>query len=157
MMSASPMIEKVVIETPVGSLELRGKSEGLTDVIFLKKKIAETKPMPEYFKPWVKEFKDYFKGTRRQFTIPVVMEGTDFQKKVWKQMTRVFYGKTASYEELAKMVGHAEAVRAVGTTCRLNRTPIVVPCHRIINKSGALGGYLGGLKVKKMLLALESQ
>lgn len=151
------MIESVVIETPVGSLELRGKSEGLTDVIFLKKKTPETKPMPEYFKPWVKELKDYFKGTRRQFTIPVVMEGTDFQKKVWKQTARVFYGKTASYEELAKMVGHPDAVRAVGTTCRLNRTPIVIPCHRIINKNGAMGGYLGGVKIKKKLIELESQ
>ena len=101
------------------------------------------------------ELKEYFKGHRRQFTIPVVLSGTDFQKKVWETLTRIPYGKTWSYSRQAAEVANPKAVRAVGSANGKNRIVIVIPCHRVITKDNGLGGYSGGLWRKKYLLKRE--
>lgn len=98
----------------------------------------------------------YFERKLKRFTVPLDMEGTDFQKKVWKELVRIPYGKTASYGDIAKAVGKPMASRAVGGANHKNPVPIVVPCHRVIGSDGSMVGYGGGLELKKMLLDLES-
>ena len=97
----------------------------------------------------------YFEGRLQQFSLPLVYPGTDFQRRVWDQLLKIPYGETRSYEDIATAVGDRKAVRAVGRANGLNRIVIVIPCHRVVNKSGALGGYGGGLRRKQFLLDLE--
>ena len=101
------------------------------------------------------ELARYFAGTLRTFTVPLVFPGSLFQRQVWEQLLRVPYGETRSYQDLAAAVGNAAAVRAAGRANGMNRIAILIPCHRIVNKSGALGGYGGGLRRKQYLLELE--
>jgi len=101
------------------------------------------------------ELAGYFAGTLRAFTVPLVYPGTPFQERVWSQLLEVPYGQTRSYQELATAIGSPSAVRAVGRTNGLNRIGIVIPCHRVVNKNGDLGGYGGGLRRKQFLLNLE--
>ena len=101
------------------------------------------------------ELNKYFRGIPTQFTLKLNLSGTDFQKRVWKSLLNIPYGKTASYKDIAAMIGKPEAVRAVGGACGKNPVPIIVPCHRVISADGNLGGYSGGLRIKKALLKLE--
>jgi len=97
----------------------------------------------------------YFAGQLREFTVPLDYPGTPFQQLVWDRLLRIPCGETISYEQLADDVGRPGAQRAVGTANGANRIAIVIPCHRVINKSGGLGGYGGGLDRKQFLLDLE--
>jgi AraC family transcriptional regulator of adaptative response/methylated-DNA-[protein]-cysteine methyltransferase len=101
------------------------------------------------------ELNDYFAGSARGFSVPLVAPGTSFQKRVWQELLRIPYGRTISYEELARRVESPRAIRAVGTANGTNRIAIVIPCHRVVNKGGKLGGYGGGLWRKQFLLDLE--
>ena len=101
------------------------------------------------------ELAGYFAGTLTRFTVPLTYPGTPFQQQVWEQLLTIPYGQTRSYEQLAAAVGRPKAVRAVGTANGANRIAIVIPCHRVINKDGQLGGYGGGLRRKEFLLNLE--
>jgi methylated-DNA-[protein]-cysteine S-methyltransferase len=98
---------------------------------------------------------EYLQGRRREFDIPVLMVGTDFQKSVWNELMKVPYGATSTYLQLAKDVGNEKAVRAVGNANAANPISIIVPCHRIIGSDGGIVGYGGGLSVKRRLLELE--
>ena len=110
----------------------------------------------EHLKTLEAELADYFAGKLRNFSAPLVYPGTAFQRKVWGELLKIPYGETRSYEDLAIAVGDRKAVRAVGRANGLNRIAIVIPCHRVVNKSGALGGYGGGLRRKQFLLDLEA-
>lgn len=98
---------------------------------------------------------EYLKGSRREFDIPLLMVGTDFQKAVWIALMKIPYGSTASYLELADAIGNAKAVRAVASANGANAMAIAIPCHRILESNGDLGGYGGGISIKKRLLKLE--
>ncbi len=102
-----------------------------------------------------RELEEYFAGKRRAFSVPIAFPGTPFETKVWNQLVEIPYGETISYEDLAARIGSKGAVRAVGSANGRNRITILVPCHRVVNKSGALGGYGGGLWRKEALLSLE--
>jgi AraC family transcriptional regulator, regulatory protein of adaptative response / methylated-DNA-[protein]-cysteine methyltransferase len=103
-----------------------------------------------------KELGEYFAGTRRDFTVPMAPTGTPFQRAVWDQLLRIPYGETWSYEDLARAVKKSpSACRAVGQANGRNRIVILIPCHRVVNKDGSLGGYGGGLWRKRFLLELE--
>jgi len=102
-----------------------------------------------------RQLDQYFKGLRRKFDIPVLMVGTDFQRRVWNVLMKVPYGDTSTYSQVAKDVGNERAVRAVGNANAANPISIIVPCHRIIGSDGELVGYGGGLSVKRRLLELE--
>ena len=102
-----------------------------------------------------RELAEYFDGKRKRFTVPLSYPGTPFQQKVWDALQEIPYGQTRSYEDIARAVGSISAVRAVGQTNGLNRICIVIPCHRVVNKDGKLGGYGGGLWRKQALLMLE--
>jgi AraC family transcriptional regulator of adaptative response/methylated-DNA-[protein]-cysteine methyltransferase len=101
------------------------------------------------------ELRAYFAGALTQFTVPVVTPGTPFQQRVWSELQRIPYGQTRSYEEIAHAVGRGSAPRAVGQANGMNRIAIVIPCHRVVNKDGKLGGYGGELWRKDVLLRLE--
>jgi methylated-DNA-[protein]-cysteine S-methyltransferase len=99
---------------------------------------------------------EYFGGSRRGFTIPLLFVGTDFQKSVWQTLLNVDYGSTASYLQLSELLGNKDAIRAVASANGANAISILVPCHRIIGSKGELVGYAGGLAAKQKLLTLEN-
>lgn len=101
------------------------------------------------------ELEGYFAGKLRRFTVPLTYPGTPFQERVWKQLLAIPYGETRSYSDVAAAVGKPDAIRAVGTANGRNPIAIVIPCHRVVNKGGGLGGYGGGLRRKQYLLDLE--
>jgi AraC family transcriptional regulator of adaptative response/methylated-DNA-[protein]-cysteine methyltransferase len=102
-----------------------------------------------------RELEEYFAGTRRTFAVPVDAPGTPFEESVWDALRHIPYGETRSYEDIARTVANPAAVRAVGRANGMNRVAIVIPCHRVLNKSGELGGYGGGLWRKRRLLDIE--
>ena len=99
---------------------------------------------------------EYLIGNRKEFSIPLLMVGSDFQKQVWHELMNVKYGETASYSDLAKSIDNENAVRAVASANKTNSIGLIIPCHRIIGSNGKLVGYGGGLAVKKRLLNLEN-
>lgn len=103
----------------------------------------------------VTELQEYFSGKRKKFQVPLKMQGTDFQVRVWKQLQKIPYGKTVSYSDIARGIKHDRAVRAVGTANGKNPFSVIVPCHRVIAADGSLGGYAGGLDLKVKLLEIE--
>ena len=109
----------------------------------------------EHLKLLQVELASYFAGSSRRFSVPLAYPGTAFQRRVWEQLLAIPYGDTRSYQELAVAVGEPRAVRAVGRANGLNRIAILIPCHRVVNKNGKLGGYGGGLRRKQYLLDLE--
>lgn len=112
-------------------------------------------PKQPILKKAAKQIEDYLTGKRTKFSIPLHFEGTDFQRKVWKQLQAIPFGKTISYSELAMRAGNPRAVRAAGSANGKNPFCIIVPCHRVIAKDGTIGGYAGGLARKRHLLAVE--
>ena len=98
---------------------------------------------------------EYFAGKRKKFDIPIKLEGTDFQIKVWKELLKIPYGETCSYLDIAKRIGNPKASRAVGMANNKNKIIIIVPCHRVIGSNKKLVGYACGLEVKEKLLELE--
>lgn len=103
----------------------------------------------------IQQLEEYFAKDRKDFDIPLLFAGSDFQQKVWQQLLQVPYGKTASYLELSRQLGDEKAIRAVASANGANAISIIVPCHRIIGSKGELTGYAGGLPAKKKLLQLE--
>jgi O-6-methylguanine DNA methyltransferase len=101
------------------------------------------------------QLREYFSGSRQTFDLPLDVRGTTFQKMVWSQVVRIPYGATATYGDIAQLVGKPKASRAVGGAMGANPLPIVIPCHRVIGAGGALTGFGSGLGVKETLLRLE--
>jgi AraC family transcriptional regulator of adaptative response/methylated-DNA-[protein]-cysteine methyltransferase len=106
-------------------------------------------------KKLAQELREYFAGSRREFTVPVTLRGTEFQERVWRELQRIPYGQTASYETIASKIGSPTAVRAVARANGTNRLYLLIPCHRVIAKDGTLSGYGGGVWRKRMLLEWE--
>ena len=102
-----------------------------------------------------RELDEYFKGRRREFSAPLVYPGTPFQERVWSALREIRYGETWSYLDVARRIGDLKATRAVGSANGENPIAIVIPCHRVVNANGDLGGYGGGLWRKRILLDLE--
>src|SRR5579871_3861218 len=148
--------------TPVGPLRLVADERGLNTVWFLRGRKNESphddwKEDPAFFAEVERQLQEYFAGALREFEIPLCMNGTDFQKKVWKNLQKIPYGETISYGELARRIGDPKAVRAVGAANGQNPLPIIVPCHSVIGSNGSLTGFGGGLENKRKLLELESR
>lgn len=101
------------------------------------------------------ELQAYFSGKRKDFTVPLSLKGTDFQKKVWNALRQIPYGATKTYGQIANEVGSPKGFRAVGMANHSNPVSIMVPCHRVIGKDGKLTGYAGGLDIKQYLLRIE--
>jgi len=167
--TASDCVWLAWIESPVGPLIAGTTERGVALLEFTDRRALETqlatlqkrvsRPLVPGAHPLLDalriELADYFAGKRRDFSLPVDLAGTPFELDVWHELQRIPYGATISYEELAQRVGRPGASRAVGSANGRNRIAIVVPCHRVVNKSGELGGYGGGLWRKRHLLDLE--
>lgn len=145
------------IDSPVGRLTLVASSRGLH---FLGWDGAAwdalpVRPRHEVLREAKKQLAEYFARKRRVFDLPLVLDGTDFQLRAWRELLRIPYGQTISYDEQARRVGDRNKARAVGMANGQNRIAIVIPCHRVIAKSGALAGFGGGVPNKRRLLDLE--
>jgi AraC family transcriptional regulator of adaptative response/methylated-DNA-[protein]-cysteine methyltransferase len=103
------------------------------------------------------QLNEYFRGKRREFDLPIYLEGTDFQNKVWKSLMDIHYGETITYSAQAQKIDSLSAIRAVANANGQNPIPIIVPCHRVIGTNGKLTGYSGGLWRKKFLIELEKE
>ena len=154
------------LDTPIGKLLLAGDEEGVHRITFPTKGKPHEAAQPEPgwiesargpLKEAVRQLKEYFKGDRTEFDLPLAPAGTQFQKSVWRNLCDIPYGETISYGELARRVGNPKASRAVGAANGSNPLPIVIPCHRVIGSSGKMTGFGGGIPVKEALLALESK
>ncbi|OKL35658.1 methylated-DNA--[protein]-cysteine S-methyltransferase [Domibacillus mangrovi] len=110
----------------------------------------------EALKPYIDELRQYFKGMRQSFSLPLDVKGTPFQEEIWEALQQIPYGKTYSYSDIAELIQKPTAVRAVGTAIGANPVLITVPCHRVIGKNGSITGYRGGMDLKEYLLQLEA-
>lgn len=149
-------MEAVLIQTPVGILELKGDEEGLSSVLFKDEEaLVISENIPKVLKDTVLQLQDYFEGKRKEFSLKLSPEGTDFQKRVWKQLQEIPYGKTVNYQQMANQLGDPKVIRAAASANGKNPISIIIPCHRVIGSDGSLTGYAGGLHRKKWLLEHE--
>jgi methylated-DNA-[protein]-cysteine S-methyltransferase len=151
-----------ILPSPLGNILLIGEDQGLTGLHFLTAAQPAEPPIgsiqsPEYFTETIRQLTAYFKGELKNFNLRLLPEGSEFQKNVWKALCKIPYGTTISYGELARCIGKPSASRAVGGANGRNPLPIIIPCHRVINGNGQLGGYSCGLEIKKYLLSLEAK
>ncbi|MGD9852305.1 MAG: methylated-DNA--[protein]-cysteine S-methyltransferase [Nitrospirales bacterium] len=149
-----------ICSSPVGRLLLVGSAKGLQVLQFQDGAHpldiqGSWKKAREPFRVVMEQLKAYFDGSRFGFHIPLNLEGTPFQRRVWQALQRIPYGRTVSYGEIARQVGSPQASRAVGAANGQNPVSIIVPCHRVIGANGKLVGYGGGLPIKTALLELE--
>ena len=149
------MIYGAHFETPLGVLTLLEENHALIAVSFGRQPVAALEQTPLLMQT-EKQLKEYFKGQRNVFDLPLQMKGTQFQQEVWKALQEIPYGETRTYSDIAVAIGRPKATRAVGMANHCNPLAIIVPCHRVIGKNGSLTGYAGGLEKKQALLALES-
>jgi len=164
-----------IINSPLGFTKIIGDEDGISSVTvlnnislsegesnnlsFLHKQESEEKItdiIPIQLEDCVMQLIEYFEGSRKHFNLKLNANGTEFQKKVWKQLEQIPYGKTMSYLELSKQLGDVKAIRAVANANGKNPLWIIVPCHRVIGSDGSLTGYAGGLYRKQWLLEHES-
>lgn len=154
------MIRFDVMDTQCGPLLVAINRQGLAHVDFLHG--LRALPSQEGWlsdrhalTPFIHEFREYFAGRLRSFSVPCAPSGTPFQHAVWQALCDIPYGQTRSYGELAAALGKPSASRAVGAANGRNPLSVIVPCHRVIGKDGRLTGYAGGLGIKQALLQLE--
>ena len=150
-------------KSPQGEMLLVATEAGLSGIYF-----AGQKYFPRRGKEWLREpnhaplkrakreLGEYFAGRRKRFSVALDPDGTPFQRSIWKTISKVGFGETTTYSELARRAGHAGSARAAGAATGRNPLSVVVPCHRILGADGSLTGYAGGLKRKRALLALEA-
>jgi len=158
-----------VVDSPLGPLLLAATDVGLVRVAFssenheavLQRLSDRISPRilhdPSRLDATARELDDYFAGRRRTFDVPLDWRlSAGFRSTVLHHLADVGYGQTASYATIAQLAGNPKAVRAVGSACASNPLPVIVPCHRVVRSDGGLGGYLGGVEAKRMLLTLET-
>ena len=149
-------MENCIIKSPLGYTKIIGDKHGISEITILNSKEKETDIIPIELEDCAIQLKEYFEGNRTVFNLNLNPQGTEFQKKVWKQLENIPYGKTVSYLELSKQLGDIKAIRAVANANSKNPLWIIIPCHRVIGNDGSLTGYAGGLHRKKWLIEHES-
>lgn len=149
-------------ESPIGKIFVVVSEKGVSKVELFEDKWDEY--LNEYqlnrrsdlCKEVITQINEYFQGKRKEFSLPLDIEGTDFRKNVWQALSNIPYGVTKSYQEIAEIIGNPKAVRAIGQANKSNPLPLIIPCHRVIGKSGKLVGYAGSrISTKKWLLQHE--
>ena len=151
---------KKVMNSPVGKIEIIEENEKLIELNIYNEERNEKKNNiieedTRLLLEVEKQLKEYFKGKRTKFEIPLNPKGTEFMKKVWKELLKIPYGETKTYKEIAEKIGDSKASRAVGMANNKNPIPIIIPCHRVIGSNNKLVGYALGLDIKQYLLDLE--
>lgn len=151
----APAQSRAYYHSPIGTIEIVGTEQGVALLNFVECQPVKVSQAPSYLKEAVKQVDEYFRGKRKEFSLRLILEGTEFQKKVWRELLKIPYGSTASYGDVAAAIGRGKAFRAVGNANRLNNISIIIPCHRVIGSDGDLVGYGGSLWRKKWLLEHE--
>ena len=142
------------LESPLGLIEFKASEAGITQLIFCGKQTTDVRAN-DLTRECQAQLKDYFAGKLTQFSLPLDIRGTEFQKKVWHELAQIAYGKTLSYMDIANRLNNPKAVRAVGGANGRNPITLILPCHRVIGANGQLTGYAGGTARKKWLLKHE--
>jgi methylated-DNA-[protein]-cysteine S-methyltransferase len=143
---------RLVLESPIGPLGVDTHGDAVVGVTF------GARPGEPGHHPAATELTAYFAGELTDFTVPVtVVGGSEFERAVWAELTRIPYGTMRTYGEIATALGDPGAARAVGTACNRNPVPVIVPCHRVVGAGGKLVGFGGGLDRKRRLLELEAR
>ena len=147
------------MDSPIGELTLTGNGMALTGLYMVRREEARPDWVrdDEPFAEARRQLGAYFAGELTAFDLPLAPRGTPFQKRVWEALRSIPYGRTASYRDIAVLVGNPAAVRAVGAANGRNPISIIVPCHRVIGADGSLTGYGGGMERKRWLLDLEAR
>ena len=154
------MLKKYVsyLKSPIGQIKITADDNAINSILFV---FPDTEMEPENSNDVLlecrKQLNEYFAGKRKVFDVPIYQEGTEFQKKVWNELIKIPYGKTVSYNDIAKKVGGRNMMRAVGAANGKNQISIIVPCHRVIGSDGKLTGYAGGMWRKEWLLKHEDK
>ncbi len=150
------------IDSPIGRIEILASSRGVTEICVtqticrtIECKNTNSSTGINYAKIAADQLLEYFIGNRTIFDVPLSIEGTPFQSRVWETLLTIPYGHTYSYKELASKAGSPKGFRATGQACGANPIPIIIPCHRVLTSDGRLGGYSEGLYIKKWLLTHE--
>jgi methylated-DNA-[protein]-cysteine S-methyltransferase len=145
-----------VVDSPIGELSLAADAVGLCRLNFgrVDQRLEEDPVLAET----AEQLKAYFAGELKEFSVPLsVRGGSEFERAVWSQLSRIPYGEMQTYGEVAKIVGDAGAARAVGVACNRNPIAVVVPCHRVVGAGGKMVGFGGGIPLKRHLLELEAR
>ncbi|SHH71501.1 methylated-DNA--[protein]-cysteine S-methyltransferase [Clostridium grantii] len=152
------MIYTSIYNSKIGFLKIQANDIGIISIEFMESLTDESYEILNevaIIKQCIKEIEEYFEGKRKSFDVNIIMEGTDFQKKVWKELMNIPYGETCSYKDIAVRIGSPKASRAVGGANNKNKIPIIIPCHRVVGAKGSLVGYAGGINKKIILLDNE--
>ncbi len=144
-------------ESPIGIIKIVGTENAITHLLFIDKREPASGSIPTVLNSMGSQLDEYFAGRRKKFDIPILMQGTPFQEKVWQELLKIPYGVCMSYGEIAQRIGQKKASRAVGSANHLNKLPIIIPCHRVIGKNRKLVGYAGGVWRKEWLLEHEQR
>lgn len=143
-------------DSPIGLIEIVSTDTNLLALNFVDSVRANSEGNP-FLRKCLAQLDEYFQGKRMRFDLPLGLQGTDFQKRVWDELIRIPFGQTRTYGEVARLIGHPTAFRAVGNANNKNKIAIVIPCHRVVGVSGQLTGYAGGLWRKEWLLNHEKK
>ncbi len=150
------MINYFCYDTEIGRIKISEKDEKIIGLVFSDyKKEDEIEKETDAIRKTYLQLKEYLSGKRKNFDIEIEMIGTEFQKKVWKELLNIPYGETRSYKDIAIAIGNEKACRAVGNANNKNPIAIIVPCHRVVGSNGSMTGYAGGLDIKEKLLKIE--
>lgn len=152
-------LQTTYYKTPIGTAKIIGDDNGIQSISVLdtvSNPIEETNSISKCLQNCVQQLHEYFVGRRTDFDLKLNPQGTDFQKKVWKELQQIPFNTTRTYLEQSKALGNAKAIRAVAAANGKNPIWIVIPCHRVIGSDGSLTGYAGGIWRKKWLLAHEN-
>lgn len=150
------MINYFCYDTEIGRIKISEKDEKIIGLGFSDyKKENEIEKETDAIRKTYLQLKEYLSGKRKNFDIEIEMIGTEFQKKVWKELLNIPYGETRSYKDIAIAIGNEKACRAVGNANNKNPIAIIVPCHRVVGSNGSMTGYAGGLDIKEKLLKIE--
>jgi methylated-DNA-[protein]-cysteine S-methyltransferase len=146
-------------QSPIGLIKICGTDTYISEVLFINDEddLAGTTAYHPLLHQCIEQLIEYFNGNRLSFDIPIHQKGTDFQQKVWNELTSINFGKTVSYLALAKRLGDPNCIRAAASTNGKNHVCIIIPCHRVIGSNQSLVGYAGGLARKRWLLEHENK
>ncbi len=151
------MIEKVYVKWEEVNLLIEVEEKSIRKIEFIALDKVGKNPEGKLFEKIERELLEYLQGKRKIFTLKISIEGTEFQKKVWRELLRIPYGQKKSYGEIAKAIENPRGARAVGMACNKNKIPIIIPCHRVVGSNQKLVGFAGGLEIKSILLNLERE
>jgi methylated-DNA-[protein]-cysteine S-methyltransferase len=165
--TAIPLVRYARLDSPLGVVHVAATERGVCRLeigMADREFVASSKERyhcwltrdEEFMAPYLKQLGEYFEGRRKRFDFELdFLEGTEFQRKVWRALYAIPYGQVRSYKDVARTVGSLHGYRAVGAGCGANPVAIIIPCHRVVNQDGKLGGFGYGLEMKQRLLQLE--